>query len=472
MTTFLFRLPAYLTLLTALTLITTGCNRNAAHPKGMVQNPKPNIIFILADDLGYGDLGCYGQKVIQTPNIDRMATEGIRFTHCYAGSTVCAPSRSVLMTGQHTGHTTVRGNNGIGGVVGLGGAPGRIPLLHRDTTIAEVLKAAGYTTGMVGKWGLGEPDTEGLPNDQGFDEFFGFLNQRRAHFYYPEYIWKDTSKVVLRGNQNGAQKEYVHYLFTDYALDFISRHKNEPFFLYLPYTLPHDEYQIPDMGLYADSTHWAAEERAYAAMVTLMDEDVGRILQQLRGLGLDDNTIVFFCSDNGAAQFWQGRFDSSGSLRGRKRDLYEGGIRVPMIIRYPGKVAAGVSSTLPWYFADVLPTLASLAGVASPDNIDGTDISPAFLQNSSNWELPERHLYWEFYETGYQQAVRWKHWKGIKRPPELGWELYDLEKNPAEDHDISGQYPKVVARIDSLAASSHTPSPYFPADGEKMQQKH
>ena len=286
---------------------------------------RPNIIFIMADDLGYGDLGSFGQKVIQTPNLDQMAKEGLRFTHCYAGSTVCAPSRSVLMTGKHTGHTTVRGNFGKYGVVGLGGGEGRVPLEADDVTVAEVLKEVGYVTGMTGKWGLGEPDTTGHPNDQGFDEWFGYLNQRKAHTYYPDFIWKHKKKVEFPENSDGKKVTYTHDLFTDFALDFVKRHKDDPFFLYLPYTVPHSAYEIPDTVPYTDRP-WTDDEKVHAAMITRLDRDMGSLFQLLKDLELDEDTIVFFCSDNGAAERWEGRFDSSGSLRGRKRDMYEGGI--------------------------------------------------------------------------------------------------------------------------------------------------
>ncbi|GJM33980.1 MAG: hypothetical protein DHS20C18_29810 [Saprospiraceae bacterium] len=440
--------------------------------KSVIASPKagkPNIIFIMADDLGYGDLGSYGQKVIKTPHLDRMATEGIRFTQCYAGSTVCAPSRSVLLTGKHTGHTTVRGNTGVGGVVGLGGAAGRIPLQDSDTTIAEVLKPAGYITGMTGKWGLGEPNTSGHPSDQGFDEFFGFLNQRRAHSYFPPYIWKDTVKITLENNQKGAQKEYVHDLFSDYAIDFINRYQDTTFFLYLPYTIPHDEYQIPDLGIYADSLHWKEEERIYAAMVSRMDADVGRIFQVLKDLKIDEQTIVFFCSDNGAAQLWEGRFDSSGPLRGRKRDLYEGGIRTPMIVRQPGVIPAGLVSDYPWHFVDVLPTLAELAGAVFPVDIDGHSVCQELGLKTKNEKKVGRAFYWEFHENGFQQAVRWGKWKGLRFSLESEWELYDLETDPGEQRDLSKLRPEIVVKLNQIAATERVPSPYFPV--EKQSNK-
>lgn len=445
-------------LLLLATFLMLSCDSNTSDN---LSSAKPNIIFIMADDLGYADLGCYGQKIIKTPHIDQMAAEGMRFTQCYAGSTVCAPSRSVLMTGKHTGHTTVRGNFGTGGVVGLGGGAGRIPLQETDTTIAEVLKKAGYATGMIGKWGLGEPNTSGHPNLRGFDEFFGYLNQRRAHTYYPEFIWKNEEKAVLEGNQNEQRKDYVHDHFLTESLDFIKRHKEHPFFLYLPITLPHDDYEIPDLGIYRDSTHWTEDERTYAAMVTRMDEEVGRIVQTLKSEGIDKNTIVFFCSDNGAAQRWEGRFDSSGQLRGRKRDMYEGGLRTPMIVRYPGKISEGKTNDRPWYFADVLPTLASIAGAKAPEGLDGIDISN-LLGISDKADVPqERTFYWEFYEGGFQQAFRWKNWKGVLRSWDAEWEVYNLATDLSEQNNIAAEQPEVAAKMAVIAKKEHSPSPFF-----------
>jgi len=255
---------------------------------------RPNIIFIMADDLGYGDLGVYGQEVIQTPNIDQLAQDGLRFTQVYAGASVCAPSRSVLMTGQHSGNTTVRGNTGIGGVTGLTGKEGRVPLRAEDVTIAEVLKEAGYATGMTGKWGLGEPGTTGEPNDQGFDEWFGYLNQRRAHTYYPTYLWHNKEKVMLEGNLAEPKTDYTHDMITNFALDFIRDHQDQPFFLYLPYCIPHDDYEIPSVEPYADKP-WTKTEKIFAAMITRMDGDVGQIMALLKELGIDESAGFFFC---------------------------------------------------------------------------------------------------------------------------------------------------------------------------------
>ncbi|MFO1501836.1 MAG: arylsulfatase [Verrucomicrobiota bacterium] len=333
---------------------------------------KPNIIFILADDLGYGDLGCYGQRMIRTPRLDHMAAEGLRFTQCYAGTTVCAPSRSSLMTGQHTGHTRVRGNE-------------RYPLQPGDVTVAAVLRQAGYRTALIGKWGLGDPDTTGSPIKQGFDEFFGYTNQRHAHNYYPSYLWRNEQKVALPNQVANEDKEgagvstnrvaYSQDLFTNEALQFLERNQSRPFFLYLAYTLPHanNENKAQGMEISGDAPYsnepWPQAERNKAAMITRLDQDVGRILDRLRQLGLDANTCVFFASDNGphkeggvAPDF----FRSSGPFRGIKRDLYEGGIRVPLLVRWPGTIPAGRITAHVCAFWDFLPTAAALAG---PDAI-------------------------------------------------------------------------------------------------------
>jgi arylsulfatase A-like enzyme len=430
---------------------------------------KPNIIFIMADDMGYGDLGCYGQKLIQTPNIDRLAEEGTRFTDCYTGSTVCAPSRSVLMTGQHTGHTRVRNNMAkVGGtLVEDNGSPERrVPLESEDVTVAEVLRKAGYATGITGKWGLAEPDTPGVPNRQGFDEWFGYLNQRRAHTYYPPYLWHNEYKVVLKANQNGQRKEYSHDMFTNFALDFVRRHKNGPFFLYLPYTLPHGDYEIPSTDPYTDKP-WPDDARVYAAMITRLDGDVGRLMGLLKELDIDKQTLVFFCSDNGAARRWDGLFDSSGPLRGQKTTLYEGGIRTPMIVRWPGRVPAGKTSNAPWYFADVLPTLADVAGVEPPSNIDGISILPLLLGTPQKTD--DRFLYWEFPAGKFQQAVRWRHYKAVRLAPGQPLELYDLSKDIAEKNNIAAKRPDVIARIEKVLKTARTNSPNWPLKTKRQR---
>ena len=421
---------------------------------------KPNIIFILADDLGYGDLGCYGQTMVQTPCLDQMAAEGVRFTDCYAGSTVCAPSRSVLMTGQHSGHTRVRAN-------------ARLTLRPEDITVAEVLKRAGYATGIVGKWGLGEPNTTGLPNKQGFDEWFGYLNQGRAHNYYPDYLWRNEQKVHLEGNLNGVKEQYSHDLFTGEALDFIRRHKAQPFFLYLAYTIPHannelgretgDGMEIPGYGIYADES-WPNPQKGHAAMISLMDYDVGQLLALLKDLGIDDNTVVFFTSDNGPHKEGGADprfFSSSGPLRGYKRDLYEGGIRVPMIVRWPGRIKPGKDSEEPCAFWDFLPTAAEIAGADAPDDIDGISLLPAMLGEK---QQSHEYLYWEFqHGKRFKQAVRMGNWKAVRYGMKQDIELYDLSADIGEQNDLADQRPDLADRAAGIMTTARTDSKEFPA---------
>jgi arylsulfatase A-like enzyme len=441
------------------------CLLIAAQSPGPRGRP-PNIIFILADDLGYGDLGCYGQKRIQTPRLDRMAAEGLRFTQVYAGSTVCAPSRSVLMTGQHTGHTRIRGN-------------ARHPLLTEDLTVAEVLKTAGYRTGLIGKWGLGEADSTGAPNRQGFDYFFGYLNQRHAHNYYPTFLWRNEARVSLRNtvpNEDAEgsgvsnnKLEYSHDLIAAEALKFIEDHRRRPFFLYLAFTLPHANnearekgMEVPELGSYADKD-WPEAQKAHAAMITRLDRDVGRVLARLKELGLDRQTIVFFSSDNGPHR--EGGNDpefndSNGGWRGIKRDLYEGGIRVPMIVRWPGRVPAGAVSRQVWSFADFLPTAAELAGAKLAHRIDGISFLPAILGKNRE-QKQHAYLYWEFYERPSAQAVRMGDWKGVAIPFGGPLELYNLKDDPGEQHNIAERHPEIVAKIRATMKEAHTPSPLW-----------
>ncbi len=432
--------------------ILTFCLFLSCSDSGTKENlkKKPNIIFIMADDLGYGDLGCYGQQEILTSNLDQLANEGMRFTDFYAGSPVCAPSRSVLMTGQHLGHTTVRGNFSKKGE--------RIPLKVEDTTIAEVLQQAGYSTGMTGKWGLGEPGTTGMPTKQGFDEWFGYLNQRNAHSYYPPFLWRNEEKIILEGNADGKEEQYSHDLFTEFALNFIRKQEKNPFFLYIPFTIPHAKFEVPELGQYANK-NWSEEEKIYAAMVTRMDRDIGRIMALLEELEIDGETIVFFCSDNGAVSHWEGTFDSSAHLKGKKRDMYEGGIRSPMIARYPGVIPPGSISNLVWYFPDVLPTLADIAGAEFPEEIDGVSVLPALKGENQN--LDDRFLYWEFHENGFQQAVRWKNWKGIRLAPNESFELYDLDKDESEKNNIADKHPEIIDKMERFIEKNRTPSLYW-----------
>jgi arylsulfatase A-like enzyme len=382
---------------------------------------RPNIIFIHADDLGYGDLSCYGQRKFKTPNIDRLAAEGMRFTQYYAGSTVCAPSRSALMTGQHTGHTRIRGN-------------ARHPLLPEDVTVAEVLKSAGYHTALIGKWGLGEAGTTGVPNRQGFDYFFGYLNQRHAHNYYPSFLWRNEERIKLRnlvpdedneGSGNSTNRvDYTHDLMAEEALKFIERKGGGPFFLYLAFTIPHANneaknkgMEVPDLGEFTGED-WPEQEKAKAAMITRLDRDVGRLMASLKKLDIDDNTLVFFTSDNGPHREGGADpdfFDSNGPLRGIKRDLYEGGIRVPMIARWPKRIKAGAKSDKVWAHWDLLPTLAEAAGVKPPAGIDGISMFNAL---SGRRQRDHEFLYWEFHERGFSQAARMGDWKAVRKSPD------------------------------------------------------
>ena len=439
---------------------------------------RPNIIFILADDLGYGDLGCYGQKVIRTPKLDRMAAEGMRFTDCYAGSTVCAPSRCVLMTGYHTGHCLVRGN-------------ARVPLRPGDVTVAELLQGAGYKTGIVGKWGLGEAGSTGTPNRQGFDYWFGYLNQRHAHNYYPEYLWQNEEKFRL-GNQvnhviGGRDRtpggvatkrvEYSHDLMTKEALAFLERQKGDAFFLYLAYTIPHANneagsrgMEVPGYGPY-EERDWPEPQKGHAAMITRLDGDVGRLFAKLEELGIDEVTIVFLTSDNGphkAGGADPAFFQSAGPLQGYKRSLHDGGIRVPGIARWPGKIKAGVTSGLPWYFADFLPTACELAGVDVPPGIDGISIAPALL--GKRQPMRREFIYWEFHEgRSSKRAVRMGRWKAVRAAPGAAIELYDLRTDIGEAEDVAADHPKVVADVVEYLKTARTESEHWPLRGVRKQ---
>jgi len=443
---------------------------------------KPNIIFILADDLGYGDLGCYGQKKIKTPNLDRMAAEGIRFTDAYAGSTVCAPSRCALMTGYHMGHALVRGN-------------GRVPLRPEDVTVAELLKRAGYATGIIGKWGLGEAGSTGIPTKQGFDYWFGYLNQHHAHNYYPTFLWRNEQKVRLDnvvpkedragGGKATVRRQYSHDLFAQEALAFVEKHKAEPFFLYLAFTIPHANNEAGREGMEVPSDEpytnepWPQRQKNMAAMVTRMDRDIGRLFALLKKLGIDDDTIVFFTSDNGPHREGGNNpnfFDSNGPLRGIKRDLYEGGIRVPMIVRWPGKVKPGTTSGLPWAFWDFLPTACEIAGVEPPkgpgpsgaEGIDGISVLPAIPGRK---QKGHDCLYWEFHERGFSQAVRMGKWKAVRKGTTRPIELYDLAADIGETTDIADKHPDVVARVAEILKTARTDSKHWPIRQRKPRPR-
>ncbi|HKQ93569.1 MAG TPA: arylsulfatase [Blastocatellia bacterium] len=426
---------------------------------------RPNIIFIQADDLGYGDLSCYGQRKFRTPNIDRLAAEGMRFTQYYAGSTVCAPSRSALMTGQHTGHTRIRGN-------------ARHPLLPEDVTVAETLKSAAYKSALIGKWGLGEAGTTGVPNRQGFDYFFGYLNQRHAHNYYPTFLWRNEKRIDLRNlvpdedaegsGVSSNRVDYAHDLMAEEALKFIEGNGGGPFFLYLAFTIPHANneaknkgMEVPDLGEFA-SEDWPDQEKAKAAMITRLDRDVGRLMALLKKLGIDDNTLVFFTSDNGPHREGGADpdfFDSNGPLRGIKRDLYEGGIRVPMIARWPKRIKAGAKSDQVWAHWDLLPTLAEVAGVKPPADIDGVSMFNALVGRR---QRDHEFLYWEFHERGFSQAARMGDWKAVRKSPDSPLELYDLKSDLGEQNDSAAKHPEVVKKIEDYLKTARTESELWP----------
>ncbi len=438
---------------------------------------RPNIVFIMADDLGYGDLGCYGQERIQTPGIDRLAAEGVRFTQFYAGSTVCAPSRCVLMTGRHLGHCYIRGN-------------GKINLRPDDVTVAEIVKQAGYATGQFGKWGLGHEGSDGLPTRQGFDEFFGYLDQHHAHNYYPTFVVRNEERVPLRNTvpkegkfgQGVATKkvDYSHDLIASEALEFIDRHHEEPFFLYVSATLPHANneagargMEIPDYGIYAEHD-WPAPEKGRAAMITRLDRDVSRIMERIKQHGIDERTIVMFTSDNGPHAEGGSDpdfFDSNGPLRGIKRALYEGGIRVPLIVRWPGVAPAGTVSNHVGYFGDFLATAAELAKVSPSEDHDGISFVPV-IKGQVDEQRTHEFLYWEFYEQGSAQAVRSGDWKAVVRP--LGGsdiELYDLASDIGEQHDVAAEHPAIVEKMQSFMQTAHTPSRLWKPRGKPRRQR-
>jgi arylsulfatase A-like enzyme len=424
-----------------------------------VSSAKPNILFILADDLGYGDLGCYGQELISTPSLDKLAREGLKFTQFYCGSTVCAPSRCVLMTGKHTGQARIRGN-------------ARVDLLPEDVTVAEVLKNAGYRTGLVGKWGLGTAGRSGVPNRQGFDEFYGLLDQKHAHTQYPTQVWNNEDEAFLDGNFGPLRKDFTQEVFTNKAISFIEKNRAAPFFLYLSYTTPHanneltrqtgNGMEIPSDAPYSEKD-WPQPDRNFAATVHRLDRDVGRVLAKIRDLDLERNTLVMFASDNGPHREGGNNpelFDSNGPLRGIKRDLYEGGIRTPFLVRWPGVVQQGSVTEEIGAFEDILPTLAETAGVRNPSGVTGISLLPVLQGKAA---LPRKYLYWEFHERGFSQAVRLGKWKGVRRQGRKSpVELYDLSTDVGETKDIAARHPDIVKEIAAIMESARTNSETFP----------
>lgn len=452
-----------------------GCTGPEGRPEARRVATRPNIIFIMADDLGYGDLGCYGQQVIQTPHIDQMAAEGMRFTDHYAGSTVCAPSRCSLMTGLHTGHAYVRGNREVRPM-------GQLPLPADTATLPRVLQAAGYKTALMGKWGLGGPGSTGTPNNQGFDYFFGYLCQRHAHNYYPEFLFRNDERVPLKNKVEDAREdgsgvasekvEYSHDLIEQEALAFLNENRDGPFFLCLAATLPHansgagnEGMEVPDYGIYTHE-QWPRAEKGRAAMITLLDRTVGRVLRRVRNLNIEENTVVLFTSDNGphrAGGSDPNFFNSSGPLRGIKRDLYEGGIRVPLIAWWPGQIEAGAVAGHVSAFWDFMPTFADLAGAQTPENTDGLSMVPTLLGRPRR-QRQHRFLYWEFHERGSKQAVRFGRWKAVRLPGGT-LELFDLETDLGETTNVAADHPDVIARIQEYLARARTESEFWPLRG-------
>jgi arylsulfatase A len=473
-------------ILTAAVFLLFSCQNQSKKSVGIngVEGSKPNIVYILADDLGYGDLSCNGQKRFQTPNLDKMAAGGMLFTQHYSGATVCAPSRSALMTGQHTGHTPIRGNKEWQ-------PEGQFPLEAKAITIAEMLKEAGYVTGVFGKWGLGFVGTEGDPNQQGFDEFYGYNCQRLAHNYYPGHLWDSQLKVEIPENSGDKFEVYAPKLIHERALQFIEKNKDKPFFLFYPNVIPHAELLLPEENLAEFRGKFQPEKEfkgaepgsagfregpygtqpeshaAFAAMVTLLDKQVGEVLAKLKELGLEKNTLVIFSSDNGPHQEGGADpdyFDSNGPLKGYKRDLYEGGIRVPTIAFWEGKIIAGSKSEHISAFWDVLPTIADLTGIPTPENIDGI----SFLSTLLGKEEQKQHdyLYWEFHEKNGRKALRKGDWKLVKYdvfdPEKTTTELYNLATDIGEENNLAAGNPEMVKQLQLLMDAARTDNMNFP----------
>lgn len=464
-----------------------ACKTNPEHED--VKADQPNIIFILVDDLGYGDIGCFGQKKIQTPNIDHLAGEGIRFTQAYAGSAVCAPCRSTLMQGLHSGHARVRGNTYKNY---------REALRKGDYTVAMMLQEAGYKTGLFGKWGLGLHNQYGIPNIMGFDEFFGYLNQRHAHCHYPEFLYHNEDRVYFPENgthhlqenykadqtydENGichpvgiedpSKAKYAFDLYCEKSLEFVKSNKDHPFFLYLAYTPPHGSYIAPDLGVYTDKD-WSLSHKVYASMISRVDTEIGKLMQLLNELDLDEKTLVLFASDNGntngnakegeipTRQF----FENESPRAGRKGDILDGAFHVPALARWTKRISPGQESDHIWTTYDFLPTVADLLGVTPPDHMDGISILPT-LMGESGKQKKHDFLYWEYKE---EQAVRMANWYAYKnKQGEL--EIYDLVKNPEQDKDLSTEYPNIAKKIGDIMKREHKPSDVWPSPGETQEE--
>jgi arylsulfatase A-like enzyme len=458
-------------------------------PKTEKSSP-PNIIYILADDLGYGDIGVYGQTLFETPNLDRLAKGGMQFLQHYSGSTVCAPSRSALMTGQHTGHTFIRGNSERGFTLEK---EGQYPLAKEELTIAEVLKEAGYRTAAFGKWGLGYPGSEGDPNFQGFDQFYGYNCQRVAHNYYPTHLWDNQIKESLEGNDGATAQTYAPELIHQKALSFLEENKDAPFFMFYPSVIPHAELVAPEeyMAKYRGQFLPEKEHKgkkssysvggynsqkeshaAFAAMVNILDDQVGEILDKVDELGIAENTLIIFTSDNGPHKEGGADpdyFDSNGPLKGYKRDLYEGGIRVPMMAYWPSKIQPGSTSNHPSAFWDFFSTAIEIAGLEKEfPGIDGISFLPTLVGKE---QKTHPYLYWEFLERGGRQAVLMDQWKGIRlnmaKNADAPIELYRLTDDIGEENNLAEQYPEIVKKIDSIISEAHLTSEIFSFDYEK-----
>lgn len=458
----------------------TGCNEQPAQ-ESVTNTRPPNIIYILADDLGYGDVGFNGQTKFSTPNIDRLAKEGLVFTQHYSGNTVCAPSRSCLMTGLHTGHTPVRGNKEVQ-------PEGQYPLPAETRTVAEMLQERGYVTGAFGKWGLGFPGSSGDPVNQGFDRFFGYNCQRLGHNYYPYYLWDNQEKLELKNNEGHQTGTYAPELIHEQTLAFLEENKDQPFFLFVPSIIPHAELFAPEAymekfrGKFPQETPYegvddgenyrlgpygSQEEphAAFAAMVTLLDDQVGEIVTKVKELGLAENTLIIFTSDNGPHREGGADpdyFDSNGPLKGYKRDLYEGGIRVPTVAYWPGKVKPGQTDHISAFW-DFLPTVAELTGAPAPTDIDGISYLPTLTGEGE--QAQHDYLYWEFHERGGRLAIRKGKWKGVRyevlKDPDSPLELYDLSQDIGEENNVAAQHPEIAAELDSLLRQARTPSEVF-----------
>ncbi len=458
--------------------ILSACNNI---PLKKMTEQKPNIIFILADDMGYADIGPFGQKTIRTPELDQLARAGMIFTDHYAGNTVCAPSRCSLITGKHPGNAQVRGNMQFP-------PAGQLPISEGTITVSGLLKEAGYTTGMIGKWGLGNIGNSGDPSNFGWDLSYGYLDQVLAHNYFPEYLIRNGKKEYLSnevhylpdtlwhkglGSYSNVKKEYSHDLFVAEALRFIEENREGPFFLYLPFTIPHnngeapidEKQEVPDEGIYAEFTDWSNDTRGYAAMISRMDKDIGRIIKLLEHLAIEKNTLVIFTSDNGPmpGEVFTEFFNSNGPFRGGKRDLYEGGIRVPFIAWWPGTIKKNSKSGHVSAFWDFLPTACEIAGIEVPSGSDGISYLPTLLGKE---QTKHEYLYWESPLNGFMTAVRKENWKAVKVNHDSPIELYNLSEDIGEEIDLAGDYPGIIETMKSIIDEAHCPSKHFPRPDE------